>query len=332
MNIEKLKELIPEDFKKHCSRDLGIFTSSIFGETYVKSNKEMFGIGFSIVLWLVKDKNFVTFYRSEKEQQKYRSFVGKKCKDKEFVLHLVEELRKWTDWINRFIEENNSLELFLGRKKEFIDNYRTFFAYHQIIYWASHFLHENNPESEEILKELDSSYKYNEMVVPNVEAYLKKLSISHLHYNEIEGEIKNRGLFFFDNGEQISIFGENLNEIEEFIKSKETIDKKVKDFKGIGIHNGTVRGKVKIVKENELIDTSEGIVLVTGMTRPQLNYLFKKCKAIVTEEGGMLCHAAILAREEGIPCVVGTKNATKILKDGDIVEVDANNGVVKKLS
>lgn len=52
------------------------------------------------------------------------------------------------------------------------------------------------------------------------------------------------------------------------------------------------------------------------------------CGAIVTDEGGMTCHAAIIARELKKPCIVGTKNATKIFKDGDIAEVDANIGTV----
>jgi len=57
----------------------------------------------------------------------------------------------------------------------------------------------------------------------------------------------------------------------------------------------------------------------------------KKAGAIVTDEGGITCHAAIVSRELGIPCVVGTKIVTKVFKDGDLVEVDANKGLVKKV-
>ncbi|OGM73848.1 hypothetical protein A3H21_00920 [Candidatus Woesebacteria bacterium RIFCSPLOWO2_12_FULL_42_8] len=56
-----------------------------------------------------------------------------------------------------------------------------------------------------------------------------------------------------------------------------------------------------------------------------------KLKAFVTDEGGVTCRAAIVAREFGVPCVVGTINATKLLKDRDLVEVDANKGIVKLL-
>ena len=57
----------------------------------------------------------------------------------------------------------------------------------------------------------------------------------------------------------------------------------------------------------------------------------EKASAFVTDEGGILCHAAIVAREMKKPCIIGTKVSTKILKDGDMVEVDADNGIVKVL-
>jgi pyruvate,water dikinase len=55
----------------------------------------------------------------------------------------------------------------------------------------------------------------------------------------------------------------------------------------------------------------------------------KMASAIITEDGGMTCHAAIVARELGRPCITGIKIATKVLKDGDLVEIDADNGIVK---
>ncbi|GAG17127.1 unnamed protein product, partial [marine sediment metagenome] len=70
-------------------------------------------------------------------------------------------------------------------------------------------------------------------------------------------------------------------------------------------------------------------ILVTNMTTPDLMQAIEKVVAIVTDEGGILCHAAIVSREFGIPCVIATKIATKVLKDGDLVEVDADKGIVK---
>ena len=67
------------------------------------------------------------------------------------------------------------------------------------------------------------------------------------------------------------------------------------------------------------------------MTTPDLMPTIKQAKAIITDEGGLTCHAAIISRELGIPCIIGTKIATKVLKNGDLVEVDAEKGILKIL-
>lgn len=93
---------------------------------------------------------------------------------------------------------------------------------------------------------------------------------------------------------------------------------------------GKVRGKIRvIIYQRDFRKFKKGEILVSGMTRPEFMPLMQKAKGIITDEGGITCHAAIVSRELKIPCVIGTKIATQILKDGDIVEVDAINGVVK---
>ena len=74
---------------------------------------------------------------------------------------------------------------------------------------------------------------------------------------------------------------------------------------------------------------NKGDILVSSMTTPSMAPIMKKAGAFVTDEGGITCHAAILAREMKKPCIIGTKNATRVLKDGDLVEVDADKGVVR---
>ena len=71
---------------------------------------------------------------------------------------------------------------------------------------------------------------------------------------------------------------------------------------------------------------------MTEMTAPSFVPMMKRAAAIVTDEGGITCHAAIVAREIKKPCIVGTKNATKVLKDGDMVEVNAERGIVTILN
>ena len=70
---------------------------------------------------------------------------------------------------------------------------------------------------------------------------------------------------------------------------------------------------------------------MTGMTRPEYVPLMKMAAAIVTDEGGITCHAAIVSRELKKPCVIGTQVATKVFQDGDMLEVNANHGMVRRL-
>jgi pyruvate, water dikinase len=72
-------------------------------------------------------------------------------------------------------------------------------------------------------------------------------------------------------------------------------------------------------------------IIISMNTTPLLLPILTKCKGIVTDDGGITCHASIIARELEIPCVIGTRYATTTFKDGDIIEVDANKGIVKKI-
>ena len=110
-------------------------------------------------------------------------------------------------------------------------------------------------------------------------------------------------------------------------------------LQGVPAHPGKVHGTAIIVpmlmniKEVHILEKSmhQGDILIAQTTGPELMNLCHKAAAIVTDQGGMLSHAAVISREFKIPCIVGTINATKVFKDGDLIEVDANQGIVKKL-
>ncbi|MBW9223823.1 phosphoenolpyruvate synthase [Methanothermococcus sp. SCGC AD-155-E23] len=100
-------------------------------------------------------------------------------------------------------------------------------------------------------------------------------------------------------------------------------------LRGIGASPGLASGKVKIIHDiREIEKIEEGDVLVTKMTTPDMVPAMKKASAIVTDDGGLTCHAAIISRELGTPCVVGTQKATKVLKDNMVVTVDGEKGIV----
>lgn len=113
------------------------------------------------------------------------------------------------------------------------------------------------------------------------------------------------------------------------IESKDTEIKGEELLSGLGASPGIGSGKVRIIEDiSELFKVEKGDVLVTKMTNPDMVVSMNKASAIITNEGGITSHAAIISREMGIPAVVGTKNATEVLKDNQEVTVDGGNGKV----
>lgn len=107
----------------------------------------------------------------------------------------------------------------------------------------------------------------------------------------------------------------------------------IREFKGSVASTGMARGIVRLVLLKQQVgELLEGEILVTEMTNPDFVPAMKKAAAIITDEGGVTCHAAIVSREMHKPCIIGTKIATKVLKDGDEIEVDAEKGIVRILS
>jgi phosphohistidine swiveling domain-containing protein len=125
------------------------------------------------------------------------------------------------------------------------------------------------------------------------------------------------------------------NEALRQAKQELNFTAKFKDQKieGVTGASGKARGRVVLVFTNrELSKVKAGDVLVTTMTRQDFVPAIRKSAALVTDEGSVTCHAAIIARELGIPCIVRTKIGTSVLKDGDRVEVDADKGIISRIS
>jgi len=119
------------------------------------------------------------------------------------------------------------------------------------------------------------------------------------------------------------------NVSEEYEKSKELSGEII--VQGVGASPGISSGKIKIVKDfGDLGKINKGDVLVTKMTNPDMVLTMQKASAIVTDEGGVTSHAAIVSREMGIPAVVGTENATTVLKENEIITVNGFTGKVYK--
>ena len=132
-----------------------------------------------------------------------------------------------------------------------------------------------------------------------------------------------------DGSLKMTVLNKPIDSFLKIINSIEIGNKKT-EIRGMSAQPGKVSGIVKIIKSyHDIKRFNSGEILVANTTHPNYLPAMQKAVAFITNEGGIISHAAIVARELKKPCVVGTKIATKVLKDGDMVEVDANRGIVK---
>lgn len=167
-----------------------------------------------------------------------------------------------------------------------------------------------------------SLYTYDELLA-------SKVLNEEVLRNRERSILTNSGVIPFAEGDDVFknyLIKHNIELIEQQRKGDIRIS-------GTAASLGKATGTVRIItRVADLQKIQSGDVLVSTMTSPKYITAIKKVVAIITDEGGIVSHAAIIARELGIPCIVGTKIATKRLKSGDNVEVDATNGVVKLLN
>ena len=113
-------------------------------------------------------------------------------------------------------------------------------------------------------------------------------------------------------------------------KTAVRLDRKTDKIVGAVASRGVARGYARIIRNtDDAVKLKPGEILVTHMTRPEYGAALDRAAAFVTDEGGMMSHAAIISREMKKPCIIGTRLATQVLKDGDMVEVNANAGIIK---
>ncbi len=145
-------------------------------------------------------------------------------------------------------------------------------------------------------------------------------------------ETRNNGhLIIFKDTDRVEFQDTEANEIWNEIINKLKMSQ---DLKGMVASKGktpTVTGRVEVILDPDKETFTPGSILVTTMTRVEFVPLMHQAKAIVTDEGGLACHAAVVSRELGVPCIIATKKATHTLKTGDEVELDMTTGKIVKI-
>lgn len=166
------------------------------------------------------------------------------------------------------------------------------------------------------------------------EEILDILRSKKINEDKILARKKYYAFFYNQKNKAKELYGKEAQKLIEIYLKQEISERE--ELKGAVVSKGKnniIKGRVKIIRNpfKESAKMKKGDILITGMTSPEYIIVMRKAKAVITDHGGMTSHAAIVSRELKIPCIVDTKVATGIFKDGDMVEVDADKGIVKKL-
>jgi phosphoenolpyruvate synthase/pyruvate phosphate dikinase len=182
-----------------------------------------------------------------------------------------------------------------------------------------------------LIKKIATELKitYNDLLYLSASEVLLSLK-NKFNYLTCIKKRKKGFLVFFDYNQNIVL---ESTDALKYIKQRPILKQNLKTTKKISGQTGFLgkaTGKVKIIKSaKDNMKVKKGDIVVAIMTTPNFIPALEKAAAFITDEGGITCHAAIIAREMKKPCIIGTKNATKLLKDGDIIKVDADKGIIK---
>jgi pyruvate,water dikinase len=167
-------------------------------------------------------------------------------------------------------------------------------------------------------------------------------SLLHKNINMPKEDLEKRKKYclLHYSGNKINIYnGKEALEMKKKILESSLPDKDIASFSGSIANKGVVAGQAKVLKVDNPTEIqriaktlNEHSILVTGMTNPTMMVLIQKVKGIITDEGGITCHAAIISREANLPCLVGCGKATIVLEDEDYILLDADNGIVRKIT
>lgn len=189
-------------------------------------------------------------------------------------------------------------------------------------------------DCEEVVVPLDeqNEQKLTDEQIKQLAECAKKIEAHYGCYMDMEWAVDHQNRVWILQARPETVWSKKNKEKKAGTEVKLTTDHKVL-VKGLPASPGMAAGKCHVITDpKDINEFQEGEVLVTTMTSPDWVPAMKKAIAIVTDAGGMTCHASIVSRELGIPCVVGTKSrsveATKVLKSGQDITIDAQNGVV----
>jgi pyruvate,water dikinase len=340
---EKEKIIFTKDWVFLVGRPYTLFGASLYQAWFDSSQIiKLFGMSISDNLYVEEHPNIVRRYVTKKQLDAFTAAIKKivihKRKNAKAILkkglHLSEKAKKYIEnppfnnlekAIKFLVELALHATVFsyfsypIAKKANDLEIIKLAEKLRAVSYYPQVVSKIINP-----LAEHTAGRKYNFMTIEEI---LKKKTIDVAAREKLCKSGK-RFVFAKIDGKEIIYY---VNDVVKLIEKLEKI--RIGEYiKGQIAYPGKVSGKVRLVLTNDInIKFNRGDILVAATTNPTLTPLIKKSSAIVTDEGGITSHAAILSRELKKPCIIGTKFATHTFRDGDKVEVDANNGIVKSL-
>lgn len=252
-------------------------------------------------------KNILDLY--SKLDPLYTDGIYKQIKENKTILQNLKEIEKskekYREAINKlYLEKNNFIERLIVKLS------KRFGIKPSYLYWYT-------------IEELEKLFEGKKL--PREESISRQIAFVQIYKNT----------------KAINYFGAPAIQIVKQFDAAENKDNLIKGTVASRSNRSIVKGKVKVINidysdfalmNKKIQEMEKGDVLVAQSTAPELMTAIHKAAAIVTDVGGLLSHAAIVSREFNIPCIVGTETASKVLKDGDYIEVNTETGIIKKIS
>ncbi|MBU0707529.1 hypothetical protein KKG41_04120 [Patescibacteria group bacterium] len=348
------KDILKTQWTKNWSGNWGLLFGSLYGEIYTSGIKKLTGKDFPHNL-IIFEKGASSNYLIQKELDDYcNHLVSLIKKNNKLTIKWSNQVIKNTDRINALMKKLDQQRKFTTKDYNDLQKYRleittANFSIKKVIdYLPPDLLKSKLKRFTKVRLYTESVYNETDRLLYKVVRFLiknqltkKLLSVLTCHELEdsfksnklppqqaLQKRIKGYAILYDQAGQYETFIGSAYDKLMSSITGQD--DKG--EIKGTVAYEGRAVGRVKIIMDPaQPGDFKEGDILVTGMTRPEFLSLMKKSAAIITDAGGLLSHAAIVAREMKKPCIIGTEVATKALKNGDKVEVDAEKGIIKLL-
>lgn len=350
VNVNTIKKDI---WVKNWAGRWSLLTCFYLGQQYSQRIRDYLGVNLQHSIIVVK-RGFSTCYFSKKELDKLgHELATKVAADKKLIPNWIKKIKNTTRDINEVMRSLSNRPLSFEEYSRFLDKFIDFGACNFAVKKVVDYL----PSSlmSRYLNRLAKARLYSENVYADTEKFMEKLAarmgkqegyqaelILCLSDREFEKSLKTGKIvirkreleqrfkisaLFFDRGKDKLMVGKQALNLEAALVQKSNYQ-----LSGLSAHPGCIKGVARIIlnpfKKKVF---NRGDILVASMTRPEYLSLIKLSSAFITDAGGRLCHAAITAREIKKPCIVGLELATKSIPDGSLIEVDADNGIVKIL-